>query len=163
MSIVSEFKKFALRGSVVDMAIGFTVGAAFTTVAKSIVGDIIMPPIGLLTGQADFADLFVLLRPGTETAPPYATLADAQAAGAVTMNYGEFINTVIAFLLVAVVMFLVIKAVNRVDQELEERSAGDAPAPEEPDDKKCPHCRSTIPYKASRCPNCTSDLEPPAA
>ena len=104
MLVLQEFKKFAMRGSLVDMAIGFTVGAAFTTVAKSIVDDLVMPVVGLITGGADFSDLFLVLKVG-EKSPPYATLAEAQQSGAVTLNYGTFVNSVLAFLLVAIVMF----------------------------------------------------------
>lgn len=158
MSLLNEFKKFAMRGNIVDMAIGFTVGAAFSTIAKSLVNDVLMPPIGLLMGRADFADLFVLLEEGTESAPPYATLADAQSAGAVTLNYGAFINSVIAFLIVALAMFLVIRSFNKVEDELEEHFGEEKPAPEEPAHKKCRFCRTTIAYRAVRCPNCTSHL-----
>ena len=158
MGLVSDFKKFAMRGNLIDMAIGFTVGAAFTTIAKSLVSDIIMPPIGLLIGTSDFSDMFVLLKPGTEVAPPYATLADAQAAGAVTLNYGLFGNALLAFLLVTIAMFIIIKMMNNAEKRLE-TTFGEPPSPSEPDNKKCSYCRSTIPYKAIRCPNCTSHLE----
>ncbi len=158
MALWSEFKKFIFRGNLLDLAIGFTVGAAFSTIAKSLVSDVIMPPVGWLIGRSDFSDLFWLLRAGPTAPPPYATLADAQAAGAVTINYGLFINSVLAFLVVAIAMFAVIKMANRLDRQLE-RAAGHAPpAPEEPSDKKCPYCISTIPYKATRCPQCTSEL-----
>lgn len=159
MALLNEFKKFAMRGNLIDMAVGFTVGAAFSTIAKSIVNDIIMPPIGLLLGRADFSDLFILLKEGTDKAPPYATLADAQAAGAVTINYGVFINNLLAFLLVTIAMFMVIRAINRLDEELEEHFGPDKQKPEEPINKKCPYCRSTIAFKATRCPQCTSQLE----
>jgi len=122
VAFLGEFKKFAMRGNVVDLAVGFTVGAAFTTIARSLVDDILMPPAGLVLGRTDFSDLYWLLRAGTEAPPPYATLADAQAAGAVTLNYGLFINAVLTFLIVAVAMFLVIRGINRVDRELERRS-----------------------------------------
>ncbi|MEQ8690500.1 MAG: large conductance mechanosensitive channel protein MscL [Pseudomonadales bacterium] len=158
MSLLTEFKKFALRGNLVDMAVGFTVGAAFTTVAKSVVVDLIMPVIGLLAGGADFADLFILLAPGELGAPPYETLAAAQTAGAVTWNYGVFINNLLAFLLVALVMFIIIRMMNRIEDELEEGLGKDAADPEGPSHKKCPQCRTQIPYKARRCPNCTSEL-----
>jgi large conductance mechanosensitive channel len=159
MSFLAEFKKFALRGNIADMAIGFTVGAAFTTIAKSVVNDIIMPPVGLLMGRADFSDLFWLLKAGSEQLPPYATLADAQAAGAVTVNYGVFVNNLIAFLLVALVMFLIIRSINRLDDEMEERFGQDKALPEEPSHKKCSYCRMQIPFRATRCPECTSQLE----
>jgi large conductance mechanosensitive channel len=157
-----EFKDFASRGNVVDLAVGFTVGAAFTTIARSLVDDIIMPVVGLLVGQVEFADLFWLLKPGPEELPPYATLADAQAAGAVTVNYGVFINNVLAFLLIALVMFFLIRAINRIENELEEEWASDEQKAQDqpPAHKKCPYCLSTIPRKAIRCPQCTSELEP---
>lgn len=158
MSLVSEFQKFALRGNLVDMAVGFTVGAAFTTIARSLVDDVIMPPVGLLLGRSDFSDLFWQLRPGDAAPPPYATLAEAQAAGAVTINYGLFINAVLAFVLVALAMFLVIRAINRIDRQLERDAGAAETAPAEPESKKCPYCLSTIPSKATRCPQCTSDL-----
>lgn len=156
MGLFKDFKKFALRGNLIDMAIGFTVGAAFATVAKSIVDDLVMPPVALALGSADFSDLFWLLRDGAETPPPYATLADAKAAGAVTLNYGAFVNNVLAFLLVALAMFLVVRLVNRAQEALE---GSEPEAPGEPSDKKCPHCLSVVPYKATRCAHCTSQLE----
>jgi len=155
MGMIHDFKKFALRGNLIDMAIGFTVGAAFATIAQSIVKDVVMPPIGLLLGRADFSDLFWLLRAGETAPPPYATLADAQAAGAVTMNYGAFVNNVLAFLLVALAMFVVVRMVTRMTDSLE---GGEPDQPGEPSDKKCPYCLSLIPYKASRCAHCTSQL-----
>jgi large conductance mechanosensitive channel len=158
MSLLSEFRTFALRGNLADLAVGFTVGASFTTVAQSLVRDIIMPPLALVLGGRDFSDRFVLLRPGPSAPPPYATLADAQAAGAVTLNYGQFLNAVFAFFVVAIAMFVVIRVMNRVSAELEERFA-DHPQPGEPTEKKCPFCRTTIPFKAVRCPHCTSFLE----
>ena len=158
MSFFSELKKFALRGNLVDLAVGFTVGAAFTSIARSLVDDILMPPIGLALGSTDFSNRFWLLRPGAEQAPPYATLADAQAAGAVTLNWGAFANSVLTFLIVALAMFLVVRAVNRLDESLESAFA-DSPAPEDPQNKKCPFCRTTIPYMATRCPQCTSHLD----
>ena len=158
MALWSEFKKFIFRGNLLDLAIGFTVGAAFTTIAKSLVTDVLMPPIGWLIGRSDFSDLFWILRAGETVKPPYATLADAQAAGAVTINYGLFVNSVIAFLVVAVAMFAVIRMANRLDRDLERALGHAPPAPAEPSDKKCPYCLSTIPYKAIRCAHCTSDL-----
>ena len=148
--MLKEFKEFTLRGNVVDMAVGIIIGAAFGTIVSSLVNDVIMPPIGLLLGGLDFANLFILLKAGS---PPgsYVSLADAQAAGAVTINYGVFINAVVSFLIVAVVMFLLIRTVNRMKREEE------AP-PAEPTTKECPYCLSTIPIKASRCPHCTSEL-----
>lgn len=162
MSFVEDFKKFALRGNLIDLAIGFTVGAAFSTVAKSLVNDILMPPVGLVLGNVDFSDLFIVLRKGTEELPPYVTVEDAQQAGAVTLNYGEFVNNVIALLIVALAMFVIIRAINAIDKRLEEE-LGDKKPPGEPENKKCPHCRMTIPFRASRCGHCTSQIEPQGA
>lgn len=145
-----EFKEFVLRGNVVDMAVGIIIGAAFGTIVNSLVNDIIMPPIGLLLGGLDFANLFILLKAGSPVGP-YASLAEAKAAGAVTINYGVFINALVSFLIVAVAMFLLIRSINRVKREEE------AP-PAEPTTKECPFCLSTIPIKATRCPYCTSEL-----
>lgn len=152
------FKKFIMRGNFVDLAIGFTVGAAFTTVAKSIVNDIIMPPVGLMLGRVDFKDLFWVLRPG-EALGPYPTIEQAQEAGAVTLNYGLFINNVLALLIVALAMFIIVRMVNRLDEAMDEALDNEKPPPEEPANKKCPYCRSQIPFKAVRCPECTSKLE----
>ena len=151
MGMMKEFREFAIKGNVVDMAVGIIIGAAFGTIVKSLVADVIMPPIGLLLGNVDFANLFIVLRQGAEVAAPYASLADAQAAGAVTLNYGMFINTVISFLIVAFAVFMVIKNINRLKREQET-------PPAEPTTKDCPYCASTIPIKAKKCPNCTSEL-----
>ncbi|MCC6145791.1 MAG: large conductance mechanosensitive channel protein MscL [Candidatus Hydrogenedentes bacterium] len=159
MAIITEFKKFALRGSVIDMAIGFTVGAAFTTIVRSLVDNIFMPPLGLLLGRADFTEFYWLLKAGENQDPPYTTLAAAQEAGAVTLNYGLFINHLMAFAVVAWAMFLVVRVVNRLYDRLDRQFAGDEIKPEEPDNKKCPFCRNVIHYLATRCPYCTSALE----
>ncbi|NIQ92621.1 MAG: large conductance mechanosensitive channel protein MscL [Deltaproteobacteria bacterium] len=148
--MLKEFKEFAMRGNVVDMAVGIIIGAAFGTIVKSLVADIIMPPIGLLLGNVDFSNLFIVLKQGA-TAGPFATIAEAQKAGAVTINYGIFANTIISFLIVAFAVFLLIRAINKLQREEE------AP-PEEPTTKDCPHCLSTIPIKATRCGHCTSEL-----
>jgi len=145
-----EFKEFAMRGNVVDMAVGIIIGAAFGTIVKSLVSDVIMPPIGLLLGNVDFTNLFVVLRQGAAVGP-YASLADAQAAGAVSINYGVFVNTIISFIIVAFSVFLVIRSLNKMKRQEE------AP-PAEPTTKECPYCMSTISIKATRCPNCTSQL-----
>ncbi len=149
----NDFKVFALRGNVVDMAVGIIVGGAFGTIAKSLVEDVLMPPIGLLLGNVDFADLFFVLRPG-EPAGPYATVSVAQEAGAVTLNYGIFINNVISFLIVAFAVFLAIRVMNNLRREEEEAKK------KEPTDKECPYCFTSIPVEAKRCPNCTSELAP---
>ncbi|TWT49320.1 Large-conductance mechanosensitive channel [Rubripirellula amarantea] len=164
MSIIDDFKKFALRGNMVDLAIGFTVGSAFTTVVKSLVNDVIMPPIGMVTGNADFSDLFwVIQMPDGVERPSggFQTLQAAQDAGAVTLNYGQFFNNCLALLIVAMAMFAIIRLVNRLDDQLDE-AFGDKPPASEPTEKKCDFCRTTIAYRASRCPNCTSELEVPA-
>jgi large conductance mechanosensitive channel len=150
--MLDEFKKFAMRGNVVDMAVGIIIGAAFTTIVKSLVADIIMPPIGILMGGVDFAELFITIKEGSEVAAPYATLAAAKAAGAVTINYGIFVNAVISFIIVAFAVFMLVRAMNNMKSKEEEA------APAEPTTKECPHCISAIPLKASRCPSCTSDL-----
>lgn len=147
----NEFKKFVMRGNVVDMAVGIIIGGAFGTIVKSLVDDVLMPPIGLLLGGVDFSDLFITLKQGT-AAGPYATLANAKAAGAVTINLGLFINAVISFLIVAFAALLLIKAINRLQFE--------KPKPAEaPTTKECPKCCSTIPIKATRCPHCTSEFK----
>lgn len=147
-----EFREFALRGNVMDMAVGIIIGAAFTSIVNSLVNDIIMPPLGLLLGGVDFTNFYVTLKPGSP-AGPYAALTDAQAAGAVTINYGLFINAVISFTLVALAMFLLIRTINRLQAE------EPAQEPAAPTTKDCPFCYSTIPLAATRCPNCTSQLE----
>lgn len=148
--MLKEFKAFIMRGNVLDLAVGIVIGAAFGTIVKSFVDDIIMPPIGLALGNVDFADLFVLLKEGAKAAPPYATLADAKAAGAVTLNYGMFINNMVTFLIVAFAIFLVVRTANRL------RPPEAAAAPNTRD---CPYCRMPIPVGASRCPHCTSELK----
>ena len=148
--MLKEFKEFVMRGNVVDMAVGIIIGVAFAAIVTSLVEDVIMPPIGLLLGDVNFADLFILLKEGTPGSP-YATLDDAMAAGAVTLNYGRFINVVITFLIIAFVIFLLIRSINRLKREEE------AP-PVEPTTKECPYCLSAIPVKATRCPHCTSEL-----
>lgn len=148
--MLKEFKKFAMRGNVVDLAVGVIIGGAFGTIVKSLVDDIIMPPIGLLLGNVDFANLFLVLKDG-ETAAPYATLADAQAAGAVTLNYGVFINAIVSFLIVAFAVFLLIRGINRMQAQEEA-------APAEPTTKNCPFCATEIPIQATRCPHCTSQI-----
>ncbi len=150
-SVHSEFKAFALKGNLVDLAVGFTVGAAFTTIARSFVDDLVMPLLGLVLGGTDFSQLYVLLRAGEAAAPPYATLAAAQEAGAVTLNYGLFINAILTFLLVAMAMFVVVRAMNRL--------SGPAPEPEATT-RECPFCKEQAALEATRCPHCTSVLEP---
>jgi large conductance mechanosensitive channel len=147
--MLKEFKAFAMRGNVLDLAVGIIIGGAFGTIVKSLVDDVIMPPIGLALGNVDFSDLFVMLKEGAKSPAPYASLADAQAAGAVTVNYGLFINSIITFLIVAFAVFLLVRAANRMKPE----EATAAPAT-----KDCPYCRMPIPVGATRCPQCTSEL-----
>jgi large conductance mechanosensitive channel len=146
LSMFKEFKAFVMRGNVLDLAVGIIIGAAFGTVVKSLVDDVIMPPIGLALGNVDFANLFVLLQPGPKAPPPYATVADAHGAGAVTINYGQFINNFVTFLIVAFAVFLIVKAANRLKPQ------------EAATTKDCPYCRMAIPVGAMRCPHCTSEV-----
>jgi len=147
--MLKEFKAFAMRGNVIDLAVGIIIGGAFGTIVKSLVDDVIMPPIGLALGNVDFADLFMLLKAGAKSPPPYATLAEAQAAGAVTLNYGVFVNAVITFLIVAFSVFLLVRAANRLQPQQ---------VPVAPTTKECPYCRMAVPVAATRCPHCTSEL-----
>lgn len=147
-----EFKEFAVKGNVVDMAVGIIIGSAFGTIVKSLVSDIIMPPIGLLLGNVDFSELYIVLKGGS-VAGPYLTLADAQKAGAVTLNLGVFINTVISFLIIAIAVFFLVKGINQLKRKEEAKPAEVAPTT-----KECPFCASVIPEKATRCPQCTSEL-----
>jgi large conductance mechanosensitive channel len=147
--MLKEFKEFAMRGNVVDMAVGIIIGASFGGIVSSLVADLVMPPIGMMLGDVDFANLFVTLKEGAKAAGPYASLAEAKAAGAVTLNIGVFFNSIVNFLIVAFAMFLVIRGMNRMKRE--------APAAA-PTTKECPHCFTAIPIKAKRCPNCTSQL-----
>ncbi len=140
-----EFKEFALRGNVVDMAVGIIIGAAFGKIVSSLVTDIIMPPIGLLTGGIDFSDMFINL-----SSTQYATLSEAQRAGAATINYGVFLNAVVNFLIVASAIFIMIKQINRLKRTEESKPATT---------KVCPYCKSEISIEASRCPHCTSILD----
>lgn len=140
-----EFKKFIQRGSVIDLAVGVIVGSAFGKIVSSLVSDIIMPPIGLLLGKMDFSNLFITL-----SGDKFKTLQEAQEAGAVTINYGVFLNNVVEFIIIAFALFLIIKQINKMNQS--------ASKPNEPTTKTCHYCMSEIPIKATRCPQCTSDL-----
>ena len=148
--MLKEFKDFAMRGNVVDLAVGVVIGAAFGAIVTSLVYDILMPVLGLILGNADFANLFVVLREGTVPGP-YTTLALAQEAGAVTLNYGLFINAIVSFLIVAFAIFLLIRSINRLQRE-------EDPPPEEPTTKDCPYCFSEISIKATSCPYCTTEF-----
>jgi len=145
-----EFKEFAMRGNVLDMAVGIVIGASFGAIVTSFVADVIMPPIGLLLGNIDFSGLFIILKEG-KVSGPYESLAAAKAAGAVTLNYGVFINTIISFLIVAFAVFLVIKNINKLKREQE--------APPAALTKECPFCLSAIPIKAVKCAHCTAELK----
>lgn len=147
--MLKEFKAFAMRGNVLDLAVGVIIGTAFGAIVTSLVKDIIMPPIGLVLGNVDFSNLFLVLKEGGKAAGPYATLADAQGAGAVTVNIGLFLNAVLIFLITAFAIFLVVRAANRMRPQ--EAAAA-------PSTKDCPYCRMAIPVGATRCPQCTSDL-----
>lgn len=151
--MLQDFKAFIMRGNVVDMAVGVVIGASFGGIVKSLVDDVIMPPIGLLLGRVDFTNLYLTLRDGTVPGP-YAALAEAKKAGAVTLNLGLFANTVINFLIVALAIFLVVRAVNRLRDMQKAKEPVEAATTRE-----CPFCASTISLKAVRCPNCTSQLE----
>jgi len=149
---LKELKAFIMRGNVIDMAVGIIIGAAFGAIVASLVKDVIMPPVGLALGKVDFSNLAVILKEGT-TPGPYDTLAAAQAAGAVTLNYGLFINTIITFIIVALVVFFgIVRPIMRM------QAPKKVEAPAAPTTKECPFCYTNIPIKASRCPNCTSEL-----
>ena len=153
MGMMKEFKEFAVKGNMVDMAVGIVIGAAFGTIIKSLVADVIMPPIGLLLGGVDFSNLFMVLKESAEGFATYATIAEAHAAGAVTLNYGQFINTIISFLIVAFAIFILIKNMNKMKKQEEVAPAA------APTTKECQFCLTDIPINAKRCPNCTSNLD----
>ncbi|MDD3776849.1 MAG: large conductance mechanosensitive channel protein MscL [Actinomycetota bacterium] len=148
--MLKELKEFILRGSVMDLAVGIVIGAAFTAIVNSLVNDILMPFIGWLLGGRDFSNLFAVLRQGSSPGP-YGTLAEAAEAGAITINYGLFINSIIIFIIVAVTLFFIIKGINSLRRKEEKE-------PSQETSKKCPYCQSVINIEAVRCPNCTSDL-----
>jgi large conductance mechanosensitive channel len=153
--MLKDFKAFIMRGNVVDMAVGIIIGAAFGPIVGSLVKDVIMPPIGLGLGKVDFANLLIVLKEGA-TPSPYASLAAAQAAGAVSINYGTFINLVINFLIIAaVVFFFIVRPIAKMNARQAAKNAAPAAAPST---KECPFCYTSIPIKATRCPNCTSPL-----
>jgi len=146
--MLKDFKEFIMRGNVISMAVGIIIGIAFGTIINSLVNDIIMPPIGLLLGNVDFSNLFVVLKEGA-TSAPYLSLNAAREAGAVTLNYGIFVNAIISFLIIALVLFFIIRAVNRLKKKEEAK----------PSTKECPFCFTSINLKATHCPNCTSELK----
>jgi large conductance mechanosensitive channel len=151
MEMFKEFRDFAMRGNVLDMAIGIIIGVAFGAIVQSLVGDLIMPPLGLLLGKVDFSNLFVVLKEGSAPGP-YFSIAAAQQVGAVTLNYGMFVNAVIRFIIVAFAMFMIVKSMNTLNRKKET-------APAAPTTKDCPYCLSTVPVKATRCPHCTSQIK----
>jgi len=147
--MLDDFKKFLLRGNVVDMAVGVVIGGAFGAIVKSLVDDVIMPPIGMLMGGADFSNLYVVLREGEKSPAPYATLVAAKEAGAILLRYGTFLNTVVSFLIVGTAIYFLVKAIAKL-------MPPPPPPPEESRD--CPHCTMSISKKATRCPHCTSEI-----
>ena len=150
--IINEFKTFIMRGNVIDMAVGIIIGGAFTKIVNSMVADIIMPPLGLLLGKVDFSNWFIVIKKGADGASQFTTMAEAQAAGATTLNLGLFLNAIISFLIVAACIFALIKAINKLNKP--------APAPAAaPTTKKCPYCYSEIAIEATRCPHCTSEIK----
>lgn len=149
-SLAKDFQTFLLRGNVVDLAVAVVVGAAFGAIVASLAEDVLMPPIGLLLGHVDFNNLFLVLKQGAKAPGPYASLADAKAAGAVTLNYGVFVNKIVIFLIIAAAVFLIVRAISRLRRKTE--------PPPPPALKQCPLCLSSIPAAARRCAFCTSEL-----
>jgi len=149
MSLLSEFKAFAVKGNVIDLAVGVVIGGAFGTIVKSLVDDILMPPIGMLVGNVDFSNLFIVLRDGRKLAGPYVSLAAAKSAGAVTLNIGLFVNALVSFLIIAFAIFMLVKGINRLKRE---ETAAAVPA------RTCGYCHLEVHAEATRCPHCTSQL-----
>lgn len=148
--MLKDFRAFIMRGNVLDLAVAVVIGAAFGGVVKSLVDDVIMPPIGLALGKVDFSNLYVTLQDGAKAAGPYASLAEAKAAGAVTLNYGLFINSIFGFLIIAAAVFMIVRAANRMYKK---------PVEPPPNTKECPFCRNAVALNATRCGHCTSQLE----
>ena len=149
--MMKDFKEFIMRGNVMDLAVGVIIGAAFGTIVTSLVNDIIMPPIGLALGNVDFSNLFIVLKEGTKAPGPYSSLAEATAAAAVTLNYGAFLTHLVSFVILAIVVFLMVRSVNRLK----------GPPPSAPTTTRdCPYCLIAIPLKATRCGHCTSEVKP---
>ncbi|MEP0814201.1 MAG: large conductance mechanosensitive channel protein MscL [bacterium] len=149
--MLKEFREFAMKGNVLDMAVGIIIGGVFTPIVKALVDELLMPLIGLVIGKVDFSGLYLLLKPGAANPGPYETLAAAKAAGAVVLGYGAFVNTIVTFLIVSFALFLLVKGMNKLKRE-------EAAAPKAPSTKPCPKCCTDIPIKAVRCPACTSEL-----
>lgn len=152
--MLKEFKEFALKGNALDLAIGIIIGAAFGAIVNTLVNDVLMPPVGLVLGNLDFANLFIVLKEGTTNAGPYTTPEIAKAAGAVTLNYGRFINSIISFLIIAFSVFMLIKALNKFNRKRVPVTEDNAPIT-----KDCPYCITRIPIQAIKCPSCTADLK----
>ncbi len=157
-NLFKDFKEFILRGNVVDLAIGVVIGSAFSTVVNSVVNNLLMPPIGILLGNVDFRDLFIILKQGQTVLPDEATLDMAREAGAVTWNYGQFITDVISFLIIALCIFLIVKGIQALKENVAKKEE-DTLEKAEPTEKNCPFCAKAIPVNATRCPYCTSQLE----
>nr|Q3ANR9.1 RecName: Full=Large-conductance mechanosensitive channel [Chlorobium chlorochromatii CaD3] len=155
MSVMKEFKEFAVKGNVVDMAVGIIIGGAFGAIVNNLVSQVILPPLGLLIGGVDFSSLYIILKEGATQAAPYNSLAEATAAGAVTLNYGVFLNSVFSFVIMAFAVFLLVKSINMLRRTEGSKSAVPAPSTT----KECPYCLSSVPLKATRCPQCTSELK----
>ncbi len=155
-SFFKEFKDFVSRGNVIDLAVPVIIGGAFSTIVNSVVNNLLMPPVGLLFGNADFSDLFIVLKQGSASLPDGATLAMAKEVGAVTFNYGLFITDVISFLLLALGVFLLVKGINSIQNNAEKEEEKEE---KEPTEKDCPYCTKAIPVTAVRCPFCTSKLD----
>lgn len=156
--LLRDLKKFVLRENLLNLAFGFTVGAAFTTLVRSLVDDVLMPPLGLLIGQTDLSDYHLVLRDGDAAAGPYATLEAAREAGAVTLNYGQFLMNVLTFALVAVAIFVLVRLITRAGRVLKDEFGRADDAADEPETKKCAYCRESVPFRAVRCAHCTSFL-----
>ena len=157
-SFLSEFKKFAMRGNMIDMAVGIIIGASFGKVVDSLVKDVIMPPLGVLIGKVDFSNFFLVLKKGAKFDGPYDSVAQAAEAGAVTLNLGNFLNALVGFVIVAFAVFILIKGINNLQAKMDRKEAKEALKTAKKT-KICPYCCSEIPLKAVRCPNCTSKLE----
>lgn len=153
--MLNEFKKFIMRGNILDMSVGIIIGASFSKIADSLVNDILMPPIGLLLRGIDFSNIFFVIKKGVENEGPYRSLEAAKSAGAVVISFGVFINTLITFLITAIAIFLIIKAFNKMETSFVKKAKEE----KEVTEKTCPYCFSTINIKAIKCPNCTSSLD----
>ena len=154
--LINDFKDFISQGNVVDLAIGIIIGSAFSTIVNSVVENLLMPPLGLLLGNVDFTDLYIVLKQGEQKLPPGTALQMARDAGAVTFNYGQFLTDLVSFLILALGVFFIVKGINSLQENIKKPEAAEGEAPTE---KECPFCQKVIPINASRCPYCTSHLE----